>query len=83
MARSDDRDVVNERAEQQFAALGEWDTGGVWPNFVPAHDTRSARRAYDPETLAHLTAVVEKYDPEGVLAIGEFTRADDAAESAA
>lgn len=72
-----------EHAEQLFAALGEWDTGGVWPNFVPAHDARSARRAYDPQTLAHLTAVVEKYDPEGVLAIGEFTRADESAEDAA
>jgi hypothetical protein len=72
-----------EHADRLFAALGEWDTGGIWPNFGPAHDARSARRAYDPQTLAHLTAVVEKYDPEGVLAIGGFTRADATAEDAA
>lgn len=70
-------------AERIFAALGAWDTGGVWPNFVPAHDERTARRAYDPETLARLTAVVEKYDPDAVLAIGGFTRAAETAEHAA
>jgi len=72
-----------EHAQRIFAALDEWDTGGVWPNFGPAHDARTARRAYDPETLARLTAVVEKYDPDGVLAIGEFTRAAETAEDAA
>lgn len=70
-------------AEQLFAALGEWDTGGAWPNFVPAYDADSARRAYAPETLARLTAIVEKYDPDGVLAIGDFTRRTQAAEDAA
>ena len=70
-------------AERLFAALGEWDTGGIWPNFGPAHDARTARRAYDAETLAGLAAVVEKYDPDGVLAIGDFTRAAETEESAA
>jgi len=72
-----------EHAERIFAALGEWDTGGIWPNFGPAHDERTARRAYDPQTLARLTAVVETYDPDGVLAIGGFTRAAESAEDAA
>lgn len=72
-----------EHAERVFAALGEWDTGGIWPNFGPAHDEHTARRAYDPQTLARLTAVVEKYDPDGVLAIGGFTRAVGSEEDAA
>lgn len=72
-----------EHAERIFAALGEWDTGGIWPNFGPAHDERTARRAYDPQTLARLTAVVERYDPDGVLAIGGFTRTGASAEDAA
>lgn len=72
-----------EHAQRIFDALGEWDTGGIWPNFGPPHDARTARRAYDPETLARLTAVVEKYDPDGVLAVGAFTRYAETAEGAA
>ncbi|HSJ21675.1 MAG TPA: FAD-binding protein [Nocardioidaceae bacterium] len=73
-----------EHAERMFAALAEWDSGGVWPNFGPAHDERTARRAYDEETLQRLVEVVRKYDPDGVLQIGTFTQlvqqsVDDAA----
>jgi hypothetical protein len=72
-----------ERAEQLFAAVAEWDTGGIWPNFGPAHDEQTARRAYDEETLGRLVEVVRKYDPDGVLQIGGFTRlVDDAALAA-
>jgi hypothetical protein len=63
-----------EHAERIFAALAEWDTGGIWPNFGPAHDERTARRAYDEETLQRLVEVVRKYDPDGVLQIGTFTQ---------
>jgi hypothetical protein len=61
-------------AERLFAALAEWDTGGIWPNFGPAHDERTARRAYDEQTLQRLVEVVRKYDPDGVLQIGSFTQ---------
>jgi hypothetical protein len=61
-------------ADQVFASLGNWDTGGCWPNFGPAIDGASARRAYAPDTLARLQAVVEKYDPDGVLRLGTWTR---------
>lgn len=56
------------------AALDRWDTGGVWPNFCPAHDASSARRAYSEPTLRRLRAVTRRYDPAGVLAAGAFTR---------
>ena len=62
-------------AEQLFAALADWDTGGIWPNFGPPHDARTARRAYDPATLERLAAIVRTYDPDGVLQIGSYTRA--------
>jgi hypothetical protein len=62
-------------AQRLFTALAEWDTGGIWPNFGPPHDADTARRAYDPETLARLTAVTRTYDPRGVLQAGSYTRA--------
>jgi FAD/FMN-containing dehydrogenase len=61
-------------AQRLFADLADWDTGGVWPNFGPPHDADTARRAYDPPTLARLTAVTRTYDPHGVLQAGSYTR---------
>jgi hypothetical protein len=61
-------------AEELFASLADWDTGGVWPNFGPAIDGRTGRRAYDPDTRARLRAIAEKYDPQGVLRLGSWTR---------
>jgi len=62
-------------ADRLFAALGDWDTGGVWPNFGVPHDAVSARRSYDDATLARLREVVGTYDPKGVLQAGAYTRA--------
>ena len=50
------------------------DTGGVWPNFAPPHDSTSAARAYDPATPDQLSGITAAYDPHGVLAIGGYTR---------
>ena len=63
-------------ARRLFSALAPWDTGGVWPNFGPPHDAATARRAYDPATLARLAAVARTYDPRGVLQAGHYLRAD-------
>ena len=62
-------------AGEVFAALGDWDTGGVWPNFGVPHDAVSARRSYGEQTLARLREVVDTYDPQGVLQAGAYTRA--------
>ncbi|MFP5373186.1 MAG: FAD-binding oxidoreductase, partial [Actinomycetes bacterium] len=62
-------------AGEVFAALADWDTGGVWPNFGIPHDAVSARRCYDEHTLARLREVVDRYDPRGVLQAGAYTRA--------
>ncbi|HET6876406.1 MAG TPA: FAD-binding oxidoreductase [Jatrophihabitans sp.] len=61
-------------AHALFAALGDWDTGGIWPNFGAPHDDATARRAYDTATLERLAAVAERYDPEAVLAANAFAR---------
>jgi len=66
---------VVEHGERLVDALHPWDTGRVWPNFAPPHDAASARRAYDPATLAELSEVTRKYDPHGVLQAGAYTRA--------
>jgi hypothetical protein len=61
--------------ERLYSALSDWDTGGIWPNFGAPHDAQTARRAYDDETLRRIVAVSRKYDPDGVLQIGEYARA--------
>jgi len=63
------------RAQALFESLAPWDTGGIWPNFGPAHDAVTARRAYAPATLERLGAVSRRYDPRGVLQAGTAVRA--------
>ena len=76
-------DVAREHSERLFNALAAWDTGGIWPNFGPADDERTARRAYDEATLQRLVDIAGKYDPDGILQVGAFTRmVDDPAEAA-
>lgn len=57
-----------------LAALEEWDTGRVWPNFGPPFDAATASRAYAPATLERLRQIARAYDPDGVLSIGAWTR---------
>ena len=66
---------VEEHASRLVDALEPWDTGRVWPNFVSPHDAATARRAYDAPTLARLTEITEKYDPQAVLQAGSYIRA--------
>jgi FAD/FMN-containing dehydrogenase len=76
-------DVARKHSERLFGALAEWDTGGIWPNFGPADDEQTARRAYDDETLQRLVDIAQNYDPDGVLQVGGFTRmVGDSAEAA-
>ncbi|MFC6287443.1 FAD-binding oxidoreductase [Nocardioides sp. GCM10027113] len=63
---------VRESHERLRQALAPWDTGGVWPNFGPPHDRDTAARAYRPETLRRLTAVVERHDPRRVIAAARY-----------
>ena len=67
--------TVMQRWDSVYSALASWDTGGVWPNFGAPHDSRTARRAYDDQTLRRIAEISSKYDPDGVLQIGEYARA--------
>jgi hypothetical protein len=63
------------RARALFDALADWDTGGVWPNFGPAHDPATARRAYSRPTLERLAAISRRYDPDRVMQAGRVVTA--------
>jgi hypothetical protein len=65
---------VAAHADAVQTALSQWDFGSVWPNFAPPHDKATARRAYSEQTLARLSEVSERYDPDGILAAGSFVR---------
>jgi FAD binding domain-containing protein len=62
-------------ARRVLASLDDWNTGGIWPNFGPPHDATTAQRAYHPETLTRLTAIVHTYDPRGVIQAAGYVRA--------
>jgi hypothetical protein len=53
------------------AALADWDTGRVFPNFAAGTGPERLARSYDPATLARLTSLAAKYDPAGVLRAGQ------------
>jgi hypothetical protein len=61
-------------ADDLVRALDPWNTGGIWPNFLPPHDSASAELAYDLPTLARLADIAQRYDPDAVLAAGAFVR---------
>ena len=53
------------------AALAPWSTGGLLPNFAPGSGPERLARSYDPETLARLAELAERYDPHAVLRVGQ------------
>jgi hypothetical protein len=53
------------------AALAPWSTGGLLPNFAPGSGPERLARSYDPVTLARLTELAERYDPDAVLRVGQ------------
>jgi hypothetical protein len=59
---------VIDHAADVVKAVDPWSTGGVLPNFGAATPAEN----YDPATLTRLRAVVQKYDPAGVLALGRL-----------
>jgi hypothetical protein len=58
-------------AAQVRAAVGRWATGGALPNMAAGTGAGRLARSYDPETLARLTAVAERFDPHHVLRAGQ------------
>ena len=62
---------VCDHAADVVKALDPWSTGGVLPNFGSA----TPQEIYDLDTLTRLRAVVRRYDPSRVLALGRLLEA--------
>ena len=67
-------DAVKAHAGAVIGALAPWSTGRQLPNFAPASDPARLARCYDEDTLYQLAALAERYDPAGVLRVGQVAR---------
>lgn len=56
------------------AAMAPWATGGQFPNFAPEAGAERLRRCYDEDTLHWLGQLANRYDPVGILAVGQVAR---------
>lgn len=65
---------VRQHAAAVMAAMEPWSTGRQLPNFAPAADPGRLARCYDDDTLYQLAALAERYDPKGVLRVGQVAR---------
>ena len=55
-------------------AVTAWSTGRQLPNFAVAADAARLARCYDDDILYQLAALAERYDPAGVLRVGQVAR---------
>lgn len=65
---------VTAHAACVLEAMEPWATGGTQPNFSVAARREGARRCYDASTLVRLSTLADRYDPAGVLAVGQVAR---------
>jgi len=61
-------------ASDVVAATAPWSTGEQFSNFAPSSDPGRAPRCYDEDTRHWLTVLAERYDPAGVLGVGQEVR---------
>lgn len=67
-------DLVAPHGAAVMSALAPWSTGGQLPNFAAAAGQERLARCYDEDTLYWLAALAERYDPAGVLRVGQVAR---------
>ena len=67
-------EAVTAHARAVVGAAAPWSTGRQLPNFAPASDPARLARCYDEDTLYQLAALAERYDPAGVLRVGQVAR---------
>ncbi len=67
-------EMVPAHAAAVVQALAPWSTGGQLPNFAASADPARLARCYDEDTLYWLAALAERYDPAGVLRVGQVAR---------
>jgi FAD/FMN-containing dehydrogenase len=58
-------------AQRLHAAMQPALTGGTYVNFLSAEGEERVRAAYEPETLARLTAVKDEYDPTNLFRLNQ------------
>ena len=63
-----------EHADTVLQATRPWATGGMLPNFAASADRAALRHRYDDATLTRLSALGDRFDPDGVLAVGQVVR---------
>ncbi len=66
--------AVEAHAAAVIDAMAPWSRGRQLPNFAPASDAGRLARCYDDDTLHQLAALAERYDPRGVLRVGQVAR---------
>ena len=67
-------EAVTAHSRAVVGAAAPWSTGRQLPNFAPASDPARLARCYDEDTLYQLAALAERYDPAGVLRVGQVAR---------
>ncbi len=67
-------DAVPGHAAAIIDTVAPWSTGGQLPNFGTATGLARLARCYDEDTLYWLAALGERYDPAGVLRVGQVAR---------
>ena len=68
------KELVGPHAAAVISALAPWSTGGQLPNIASSAVPERLARCYDEDTLYWLAALAERYDPVGVLRVGQVAR---------
>jgi FAD/FMN-containing dehydrogenase len=63
-----------DHADGVLHAMAPWATGGMLPNFVASADPDVLGRRYDEVTRNRLSELGDRYDPAGVLRVGQVIR---------
>jgi hypothetical protein len=61
-------------AQQILAAVADWTSHGLLPNFASSDDRHQIDRCYDAPTLHQLQTIADRYDPGHVLHTGQVAR---------
>ena len=65
---------VRAHASAVVGSLAPWPTNGQLPNFAPSDDPARPARVYEPDVLARLTSLADRYDAAGVFRAGQVVR---------
>lgn len=66
------RDAVMAHSARILTGMAPWSTGGGLPNFDYQGTGEWLHRSYSPDVITRLRAVVDAYDPNGIMAAGRL-----------